>query len=218
MANSLVNKLRIRPGYTLQTFHSPKNFRELLGELPAGVKITNKSASPDQVHWFVMNEKQMNSELNRVLKSIKDDVVCWIYYPKGSSGIQTDLSRDKGWDKLMENDSLSFISLISFDETWSAFGVRRKKDADKVREANKKPREILNYIDPVAKKVSLPEDLEKELRKNKKESDYFHSLAFSHKKEYVEWLVTAKKEETRNNRLSGIMERLRKGWKNPRNL
>lgn len=34
------------------------------------------------------------------------------------------------------------------------------------------------------------------LKKNKKLDDYFHSLAFSHKKEYIEWIVTA--EERRN--------------------
>ncbi len=38
------------------------------------------------------------------------------------------------------------------------------------------------------------------------------------KKEYIEWIVTAKREETRIQRIDGTIERLVKGWKNPRNM
>ncbi len=38
------------------------------------------------------------------------------------------------------------------------------------------------------------------------------------KKEYVEWIITAKREETRKERLKGTVERLEKEWKNPRNI
>ena len=47
----------------------------------------------------------------------------WICYPKGSSKIQTDLTRDKGWQPLDGSD-LMWLSLVSIDETWSAFGLR----------------------------------------------------------------------------------------------
>jgi len=43
----------------------------------------------------------MEKELKKVLRLVKDDVVCWIFYPKGSSKIQTDLTRDKGWEELL---------------------------------------------------------------------------------------------------------------------
>lgn len=78
-------------------------------------------------------------------------------------------------------------------------------------------REILNWINPTTKEVRIPDDLSTALKRNKKLSDIFYSLAYSHKKEYVEWIVTAKKEETRLNRIKGTMERLEKGWKNPAN-
>ena len=50
------------------------------------------------------------------------------------------------------------------------------------------------------------------------EKTFFETLSFTNKKEYVEWIVTAKREETRNNRIEGTIERLLKGWKNPRNI
>ena len=64
----------------------------------------------------------------------------------------------------------------------------------------------------------MPDELTAALKKNKKISDYFHSLAFSHKKEYIEWIVTAKKDETKMKRVEGTIERLEKKWKNPRNV
>ena len=56
------------------------------------------------------------------------------------------------------------------------------------------------------------------LKKNKKAEEFFNSLSFTNKKEYVEWIITAKREETKKERISGSVERLNKGWKNPRNV
>ena len=68
------------------------------------------------------------------------------------------------------------------------------------------------------KKVTLPDDVALALKKHKQEGSYFDTLAFSHKKEYLEWIITAKREETRKERIKGMIERLGKNWKNPRNI
>lgn len=217
MSNTLSQKLKIKEGYTLRTINAPENFVQTLSPLPAGVKISGDAKNYNQVHWFVRNKAQMEKELNNVLKLIKDDVVCWIYYPKGASKIQTDLTRDKGWDALLKHD-FQWLSLISFDDTWSAFAMRSKTDADKKKDTQPKEREMFNYIDTQKKIVTLPDDLATVLKKNKKANEFFQTLSFTNKKEYVEWIVTAKREETRNERIKGTIERLEKGWKNPRNI
>ena len=56
------------------------------------------------------------------------------------------------------------------------------------------------------------------LKKNKKEAGYFDTLSFSNKKEYIEWIVTAKREETRMQRIKETIEKLGRQWKNPRNI
>jgi hypothetical protein len=166
-----------------------------------------------------MNRAQLEKEMSRVMKLVKPGVTVWVYYPKGSSKVQTDLTRDKGWDCLLaESDKLTWISLISFDDVWSTFGFRPKTEADRKKEAQPKEREIFNWVDSKTKKVKLPEDLDNALKKNKKQSDFFNSLSFTNKKEYVEWIVTAKREETRKERITGTIERLGKSWKNPRNI
>lgn len=220
MPNTISDKLKIKPQFTLLTLHAPANFKKGLAGLPPGVKMTDSGKEYDQVHWFVGNKAQLEKEMNKVMKLLQPEVTVWVYYPKVSSKLQTDLTRDKGWDCLLaEGDKLTWINLISFDETWSVFGFRAKSEADKKKAA--KPaaqREIFNWVNPATKEVRLPDDLAAALKKNKKMSDYFHALAFSHKKEYVEWIVTAKRAETRTERIKGTIERLEKKWKNPRNI
>lgn len=212
-------KLKIKEGFTLLTISAPTDFKKNIGSLPAGTKILDKTKNYDQVHWFVMNQAQMDKELNEVLKLLKDDVVLWIYYPKGTSKIQTDLTRDKGWDSLRKRNDLLWISLISFDDMWSAFASRLKTENEKKKVTKPKPeREIFKWVNPQTKEVRLPDDLSVALKKNKRQSDFFNTLSFTNKKEYIEWIVTAKREETRSERIRETIERLGKQWKNPANL
>ena len=217
MATTVAQKLKIKAGDILLTVNAPGDFKRNIQPLPTSAKITTDSKNYNQVHWFVLSKKQMDQELNGVIKLIKQSVVCWIYYPKGTSKVQTDLTRDKGWENLLKHDELQWINLISFDETWSAFGCRLKTEADKKKSEKPKERPIFDYIDPVKKTIRLPEPFEALLKKNKKASDFFQSLSFSNKKEYVEWIVTAKREETKTERVNASIERLNKGWKNPAN-
>jgi hypothetical protein len=220
MPNTVSQKLKIKPSDVLLTLNAPAGFEKGLEGLPAGVKITSTGKDYTQIHWFVLNRAQLEKEMSRLMKLLKQDVVVWVYYPKSSSKIQTDLSRDKGWDCLLaEGDKLIWVSLISFDKTWSSFGFRAKTEADRKKEAKpKKQREIFKWVNPKTKKVRVPDDLEALLKTNKRQFDFFNTLSFTNKKEYIEWIVTAKREETRNDRLKRTIERLGKQWKNPGNI
>jgi hypothetical protein len=218
MSTSRAQKLKIREDFTLLTLNAPAEFKKNMGPLPTGVKISTDTKKYNQVHWFVVNKTQMEKDLYKVLNLVKGEVILWIYYPKGSSKIQTDLTRDKGWDSLLKHDELTWISLISFDDTWSTFGSRLKTETDKKREEKPKERPIFDYVDPKTKTVRLPGDLTIALKKNKIQEEFFNTLSFTNKKEYIEWIVTAKREETRNERVKGTIERLTKTWKNPRNI
>ena len=218
MSTTVPQKLKIKENFTLLVINAPADFQNALSPLPSGAKISASARNYNQVHWFVTTKAQMEKELDSILKLIKQDIVCWIYYPKRTSKIQTDLTRDKGWDKFLKHQELQWLSLISFDDTWSAFACRLKTETDKKKESKPKEREIFNYIDAQKKIVTLPADLATGLKKNKKANEFFHALSFTNKKEFVEWIVTAKREETRSERVKGTIERLEKGWKNPRNM
>lgn len=61
--------------------------------------------------------------------------------------------------------------------------------------------------------VQVPNDLMKELKKDKQAKDFFDKLSYTHQKEYVRWVEEAKKEETRQNRIMRTIEMLKKGKK-----
>lgn len=218
MPLSLSQKLKIKAADTLLMINAPDNFIKELQPLPADVTILTTTKNAKQVHWFVVNKKQLDKELKKIISLIKPGMLCWIYYPKGSSGIQTDLTRDKGWEELLKHTEFQWVNLISFNETWSAFGFRLKNEGDKIKPKTTAERPILQWIDPIKKIVNLPPDFKAILQKNKNATSFFGTLSFTNKKEYVEWIVTAKREETRNERVSASVEKLEKGWKNPRNI
>lgn len=214
MPFTTAQKLRIKEGTSILTVNATDNYKKSFGFIPAGVKISDTAKVFDQIHWFVKDKAQMEKELNKILPRIKNNIVCWIFYPKGSSKIQTDLTRDKGWEALLKND-LQWISLVSFDETWSAFGMRQKTEADKKKEEKPKERTVFEFVNPQTKSITLPGDLDAVLKNRKPLLAYFNTLAFTHKKEYIEWIVSAKKEETRKQRIQKMVEMLEKKWKNP---
>ena len=219
MATTLTQKLKIAEGDLILPINAPGNYAGTLGTLPRGAAIVSNTGRATQLHWFVTNRAQLEKELKGIVRLLKDGMILWIFYPKGTSKIQTDLTREKGWDTLLKVPNLQWLSLIAFDETWSAFASRIKSDVDLQKHAKPaKVREIFDWIDSAKKIVRLPEDLAAALKKNKAEETFFNTLSFTNRKEYVEWIVTAKRPETRAERVQGSIERLRKNWKNPRNL
>ncbi len=220
MPTSIADKLKIKEDFTLLTLNAPTDFKKGLTGLPKNVAVTTTANTYDQVHWFVSSKAQLERELSKVMKLVRPDIIVWVYYPKGTSKVQTDLTRDKGWDCLLaEDDKLAWISLIAYDDTWSVFGFRGKTEADKKKDAKPKPeREIFKWVNPKTKEVTLPDEFAMALKKNKEEAAFFESLSFTNKKEYIEWIVTAKREETKKERIEGSIERLANQWKNPRNM
>ena len=59
--------------------------------------------------------------------------------------------------------------------------------------------------------IEVPKDLEKELKKEKEAKAFFDKLSYTHRKEYVNWINEAKKEETRQNRIAKTIEMLKQG-------
>jgi uncharacterized protein YdeI (YjbR/CyaY-like superfamily) len=67
------------------------------------------------------------------------------------------------------------------------------------------------------KELVLPDYFIKAISKNKKAKQVFDGFAYSHKKEYVQWITEAKTEETRNKRIASAIEMIAEGkdrnWK-----
>ncbi|UII22026.1 YdeI/OmpD-associated family protein [Fulvivirga ligni] len=77
----------------------------------------------DNLLVFTQDSKQLKSIITAIDKSLKNDPILWIAYPKKSSKIKTDFSRDNGWESLTAK-GLRPVSLISLDSQWSALRFR----------------------------------------------------------------------------------------------
>lgn len=75
--------------------------------------------------------------------------------------------------------------------------------------AGVKPGDTVDVVmerDVAERTVEAPPQLKKELAKNKKARDKWHTLSFTHKKEMAILIRDAKQEETRARRLAKIMQ------------
>ena len=68
-------------------------------------------------------------------------------------------------------------------------------------------------LDTEPRVIEIPKDLLKELKKDKEAKAFFEKLSFTHRREYVNWIESAKKEETRANRITKTIEMLKQGKK-----
>jgi hypothetical protein len=117
----LMTKLRLQPGMNAAVVNPPDGYLESLA-LPAGMTI---SASPDEtsdfVQLFVRDSKELARFIGPVLGIVGPNCVLWFCYPKQSSGIRSDLTRDEGWQALYAAGWRGVAS-IAIDDIWS--GVR----------------------------------------------------------------------------------------------
>ena len=129
--SALARKMKLRPGQRAALVNAPVGYVNELSPLPAGVQVAVKLQGEfDWAQVFVKNKAELDKLVPKVVRALKPDSLLWISYPKGTSKIQTDLTRDKGWDAL-QKVNLKWVTLISVNETWSAFALRPYKPGEK---------------------------------------------------------------------------------------
>lgn len=108
------------------------------------------------------------------------------------------------------------VRSIALDHVWTALRFRREnRVASQKRAAERETVMAAAGVDPETRTVQPPPDFAKELRRSKTASHFFENLSFTDKKEYVVWITSAKKEETRSRRLEAAIDKLIAGKKNP---
>ncbi|WP_316748208.1 YdeI/OmpD-associated family protein [Pedobacter gandavensis] len=216
MENKLLKKLHIKPGYKVLIENAPENLVEILGDFDAIQLSFNREKEFDAVLLFVTNGYELEEHLDELHKKLQQNTLFWIAYPKKSSGISTDLNMMGPWNEL-KNYQLTPCASASISEIWT--GIRLKPialvKASAIRNENIQKNDFSNYIDVLNKQVKMPEDLEFAIKQYPKALEYFLSLAYSHKKEYVLWILTAKQDKTRISRIEKTIEMLLAGKKNP---
>ena len=128
--NPLAKNMKLTPNLHATLVQAPAGYLETLQPLPEGVQLSNKLEGRfDWVQIFVKNKSELKTLAPLAIAALKAESLLWISFPKGSSNIQTDLTRDKGWETFQGAD-LKWINLVSVNETWSAFSLRPYKPGE----------------------------------------------------------------------------------------
>lgn len=126
MDTSLKKKLLIKEGYSVLLLNPPKDFRTI-------IKSGQKKPA-DVVISFVKSKADIVELSNKAIEGAKEDGLLWFAYPKISSRIKTDISRDTGWE-VLQKKKFEPVTQIAIDETWSAL---RFKPVDKIPKLTRK--------------------------------------------------------------------------------
>jgi hypothetical protein len=189
---ALAKKLVIKHGNRVLMLNPDAVFVDTL-TIIEGLSIETglTSGKYDVVILFVNNVAELEKFVPKAISTATDGTLLWIAYPKRSSGIKTDISRDRGWESVTAEGFIP-VSLVSFDEKWSLLRFRRTSEVMKITRG---------IATAERSNLVLPDEFLNALNANHL-LIAFEKMAFTHRKEYIRWIEEAKKEETRLNRIT----------------
>jgi hypothetical protein len=212
----IAKKLHLKPGMRVAVANAPAGFSP--GKTPGVTIEKSLGRDLDLVLLFTRSQKELKARWPKALASVKQDGgAVWVAYPKKNSGIETDLGMGE-WDATKGSD-WNPVAMIGVDDTWSAVRFKFAPGLEQARHARQdesiKDADGAVCVDRQKRIVTAPKDLQKLFAGNARARAAFDALAFTHRKEYVVWILDAKKPETRSARLAKTIAMLATGKKNP---
>jgi hypothetical protein len=124
----LPKKLGIKEGFTLCVRGAPKKYADIVAPLPAGVRMASRvTAAVDLVHIFCKRGSKLDKELAAARKSLRDDAMIWVSWPKKSSGVATDIVEDSVREIAFPL-GLVDIKVCAVDDVWSGLKLVVRKE------------------------------------------------------------------------------------------
>jgi hypothetical protein len=126
---SLAEKLGIKEGFKIALQNPPRSYTALLGALPSGVTVVKKPGTGmDMIQCFVKSRREAASAVSALKDNISPRGVLWVSWPKGSSGVKTDLNENV-IREIGLKAGLVDVKVCAVDTTWSGLKfVYRLKD------------------------------------------------------------------------------------------
>jgi bacteriocin resistance YdeI/OmpD-like protein len=216
----LTRKLHLKPGMRFIATNAPEGFHRTLGPLPDGATQEQVLRGTfDLILLFVSSKKDLKRQWEKALPSLKPDGLIWVAYPKKSSGVSSDLTAMSGdWEGSIDSEWQP-VSMIAVDEHWSATrfkhapGLKQRRVQRQVEMIHDSDGTLC--IDRNNRLIAAPKDLQQLLNKSAKAASFFDTLSFTNKREYVGWVLDAKRPETRSQRLDQVIKKLLARKKNP---
>jgi hypothetical protein len=115
----LVRKLGYEEDMRVHHVAAPGGFDELVGELPAGVRVLARPAADlDLVVVFVRARAELERRLPGLHAKLSQDGMLWVAWPKRASKLSTDMTEDVVREVALPR-GLVDVKVCAIDETWS---------------------------------------------------------------------------------------------------
>lgn len=210
-SQTLLEKLQLKNEKNLLIQGLPSTVEKQFIKISFAKNVTPllKARKIDFALVFAISHKQLKDILRDVVPALHEDAKLWVAYPKVSSKIVSDLTRDCNWECISQF-GFEGIRLIAVDNIWSAM---RFKKTSQIRIPSIAPE--ITGVDMENRTITTPAELEALFSKNLPAKAFFETLSFTNKKEYITWITGAKREETKIARLEATIDKLNYLKRNP---
>jgi hypothetical protein len=124
---TLKDKFQFKNVTRLAVRNAPAGYVDKLAGSLEGIEIVaGPDAAADAMLLFVNNLAEAQTLAPGAVAAVaptKPEGILWIAYPKGGSGIKTDVNRDKLWP-VVQDAGWRPVRQIAIDDIWSAMRFR----------------------------------------------------------------------------------------------
>jgi hypothetical protein len=133
---SLFEKLQLKDDKNLLIQGLPSSIEKQFAKLSYAKSVTPllRSRKVDFALVFAVNQNQLNSVLTDIFSALHGNSKLWVAYPKQTSKIVSDLTREGSWDILSDN-SYEEICTVTLDHVWSAMRFRKVENVPSLLKA-----------------------------------------------------------------------------------
>jgi hypothetical protein len=117
----LAKKLGFKDGMTAITLNSPQLYADYFPEIP-DIRLAEDTAKPqnvDFIHIFCSSFEQLDRQFASLKQALKKTGLMWISWPKATSKIETDITRESLRSYVLER-GLVDVKVCAIDKDWSA--------------------------------------------------------------------------------------------------
>ncbi len=219
MSQNFLEKLQLKDEKNLLIQGLPSSIEKQFAKLAFAKNLTPllKMRRIDFALVFAVNEVQLGGIVKEVLPALREDAKFWVAYPKTASKIATTLNRDCTWQCLV-CAGYHGVSHVALDHVWTALRFEKRQETEETLQETCEEELIMAGEEEevmMATPLRTPADFAKELQRSKIATHFFNELSVNNKKEYLSWINSAKKEETRSRRLESAIGKLIAGKKTP---
>jgi hypothetical protein len=121
-AKTVAEKARITQGTAIAVLNRVPGVVESLG-LPQDVRFVALTEA-QLVFLFASTRAELEDQMPSAVEGLAPGAAIWVFFRKGSKGAGLDMNRDSVW-AIAERLELRPLGLLSIDDTWSAFRLRK---------------------------------------------------------------------------------------------